>query len=122
MFTEFKNFLAQRNMLDLAVGVIIGGAITTVIKSIVDNLINPLIGVFVRKSELQNLQFKVGSATFHYGQFLSDLLNFIIIAFIVFLIIKFIRKTFPSKPSEEKADENLETLKEIRDLLKERKN
>jgi large conductance mechanosensitive channel len=120
MFKEFKDFLAKRSMLDLAVGVIIGGAITTVIKSIVDNLINPLIGVFVSDSALKTLSFKVASATFYYGRFLSDLLNFLITAFIVFLIIKFIRKTFPTKPVEE-ADEKLETLKEIRDLLKQDK-
>ncbi|MDR2977374.1 MAG: large conductance mechanosensitive channel protein MscL [Streptococcaceae bacterium] len=122
MFKEFRDFLAARNMLDLAVGVIIGGAITTVIKSIVDNLINPLIGVVISESALKNLYFKIASATFYYGRFLSDLLNFLITAFIVFLIIKFIRKAFPTKPANEKVDENLETLKEIRDLLKEERS
>ncbi|GAB2025630.1 large-conductance mechanosensitive channel protein MscL [Lactovum odontotermitis] len=120
MFKDFKNFLAQRSMLDLAVGVIIGGAVTTVIRSIVDNLINPLIGVFVSSTALKSLQFKVSTATFYYGRFLNDLLNFLITAFIVFLIIRFIRRAFPAKPAEEETDEGLETLKEIRDLLKEK--
>jgi large conductance mechanosensitive channel len=119
LIKEFKEFLAQRNMLDLAVGVIIGGAITTVIKSIVDNLFNPLIGLVVSGHALQSLHFRVASANFYYGNFLNDALNFLITAFIVFLIIKFIRKTFPVKPKEESVDETLETLKEIRNLLKE---
>lgn len=117
LIKEFSDFLNERNVLDLAVGVIIGGAITTVIRSVVDNLFNPLIGLLVSGQALQSLNFKIASATFTYGNFLNDILNFLITAFIVFMILKFIRKTFKTKPKEEKFDESLQTLKDIRDIL-----
>jgi len=122
MIKEFRDFLAQRNMLDLAVGVIIGGASTTIIKSFVDNIINPLIGMFVNAAALRSLTFQIGSAKFYYGTFLNDVLNFLLTAVIVFLLIKFIKAAIPTKEPEEKVDERLDTLKEIRDLLKKEAN
>jgi large conductance mechanosensitive channel len=120
MLKEFKAFILRGNVLDLAVGVIIGGAFTAIVKSLVDNLINPLIGIFVHDGALAKLTFKLGNATFSYGKFLNDVLNFLITAFVIFILIKTINKIFSANKTEEeeKTDEKIETLKEIRDLLK----
>ena len=72
MLKEFKAFILRGTVLDLAVGVIIGGAFTAIVKSLVDNLINPLIGIFVQDGALAQLSFKLGNATFAYGKFLND--------------------------------------------------
>lgn len=120
MIKEFKEFLAERNILDFAVGVIIGGALTTIIKSFVDNFINPIISIFLSSSALSALHFTISDVKFEYGIFLNDLLNFLLTAFIIFLIIRFLKKAFSKEAEmeEERQDEQLETLKEIRDLLK----
>jgi large conductance mechanosensitive channel len=125
MLKEFKTFVLRGNVLDLAVGVIIGGAFTAIVKSLVDNLINPLIGIFVQNGALANLSFKLGNATFAYGKFLNDVLNFLITAFVIFILVKTINKIFTSNTAnqaeaEPVLNEEIETLKEIRDLLKEK--
>jgi large conductance mechanosensitive channel len=120
MLKEFKDFLSRRNVIDLAIGVIIGSALTTVVKSLVNNLINPLIGLVINRQLLVDLHFTIGHASFDYGSFINDLIAFLLTAFIVFVIIKGVNKTFALEKAEEK-DEQLETLKEIRDLLKEKK-
>ncbi|UTH91944.1 large-conductance mechanosensitive channel protein MscL [Lactobacillus acidophilus] len=121
MLKEFKQFIARGNVIDLAVGVIIGAAFTAIVQSLVKNLINPLIGIFVGKIDLSNLVFKVGDATFKYGSFINSVINFLIISFVVFLIVKAVNK-ITKKEEEEKSDTPTETdyLKEIRDLLKEK--
>lgn len=120
---EFKQFINRGNIVDMAVGVIIGGAFTTLVKSFTVNLINPLLGLFTGSDHpLTELQFRVSSRlTFTYGQFLNDVFSFLLTAFVVFLIIKFLNKTFlkkkesaPKAPSDE-----LVTLREIKDLLAE---
>lgn len=123
MLKEFKNFILRGNVLDLAVGVIIGAAFTALVKSLVDNLINPLIGMFVQSTALAHLSVTVGKTKFTYGAFLNDVINFIITAFVIFILIKFINKLFPKKEEtvEEQKNEELETLQEIRDLLKNNK-
>ena len=123
MLKEFKNFILRGNVLDLAVGVIIGAAFTALVKSLVDNLINPLIGMFVQSTALAHLSVTVGKTKFTYGAFLNDVINFIITAFVIFILIKFINKLFPKKEEtvEEQKNEELETLQEIRDLLKKQK-
>ncbi|MFK5241469.1 MscL family protein, partial [Lactococcus lactis] len=85
-----------------------------------DNLINPLIGMFVQSTALAHLSVTVGKTKFTYGAFLNDVINFIITAFVIFILIKFINKLFPKKEEtvEEQKNEELETLQEIRDLLK----
>ena len=121
MLKEFKQFIARGNVIDLAVGVIIGAAFTAIVQSLVKDLINPLIGIFVGKIDLSNLVFKVGDATFKYGSFINSVINFLIISFVVFLIVKAVNK-ITKKEEEEKPDTPTETdyLKEIRDLLKEK--
>ena len=126
MLKEFKVFILRGNVLDLDVGVIIGGAFTAIVKSLVDNLINPLIGIFVQDGALAKLTFKLGNATFAYGKFLNDVLNFLITAFVIFILIKTINNFFMTSKKEEEdvkdviVTEEVETLREIRDLLKQK--
>ncbi|MFJ6933844.1 MAG: large-conductance mechanosensitive channel protein MscL [Lactobacillus gallinarum] len=121
MLKEFKQFIARGNVIDLAVGVIIGAAFTAIVKSLVKNLINPLIGLFISGIDLSNLTLKVGEANFKYGSFLNSIINFLIISFIVFLIVKAVNK-FTKKEEEEApaTPTEVDYLKEIRDLLKEK--
>lgn len=121
MLKEFKQFIARGNVIDLAVGVIIGAAFTAIVQSLVKNLINPLIGLFIGGIDLSNLTLKVGEANFKYGSFLNSIINFLIISFIVFLIVKAVNK-FTKKEEEEApaTPTEVEYLKEIRDLLKEK--
>lgn len=123
MLKEFRDFIARGNMLDLAVGVIIGGAFTALVGSLTTNLINPLIAIFVGKTDLSKLVLTIGPAKFTYGTFLNDALNFLITAFVVFLLVKFVntylRKAEPeAEPEEPAAPSQEELLTEIRDLLK----
>ncbi|GAY72774.1 large-conductance mechanosensitive channel protein MscL [Lentilactobacillus kosonis] len=119
MFKEFKEFISRGNVVDMAIGVIIGGAFTAIVTSLNDNLINPLIGLFIGRLDLANLQVSIGDATFKYGAFLNSVINFLIIAFVVFLLVKLINKISRPKPEESAApDPQTELLSEIRDLLK----
>ena len=121
MLKEFKQFIARGNVIDLAVGVIIGAAFTAIVQSLVTNLINPLIGLFVGRIGLSNLVLQVGDAKFKYGSFLNSVINFLIIALVVFLIVKAVNK-FTKKEEKEAPATSTEAdyLKEIRDLLKEK--
>ena len=121
MLKEFKEYIARGNVMDLAVGVIIGAAFTAIVKSLVSNLINPLIGIFLGKIDLSNLVFSIGSAHFRYGSFLNEVINFLIIAFVVFLMVKGINKVMPKKEEEavkEGPSKEEEYLGQIVELLK----
>ncbi|MGV9027677.1 large-conductance mechanosensitive channel protein MscL [Lactococcus lactis] len=120
MLREFKNFILRGNVLDLAVGVIIGSAFTRLVTSLVNDLINPLIGMFVQSTALANFCFYIGKTKFTYGAFLNDTINYVITAFVVFIIIKFVNRLIPHKEKEKQENQNkeLDTLIEIRDLLK----
>lgn len=121
MLKEFKKFIARGNVIDLAVGVIIGAAFTAIVQSLVTNLINPLIGLFVGRINLSNLVLQVGDAKFKYGSFLNSVINFLIIAFVVFLIVKAVNKSTKKEEKEAPATPTeVDYLKEIRDLLKEK--
>ena len=121
MVKEFKEFISRGNMMDLAVGFIIGAAFTAIVNSLVKDLINPLIGLFIGKIDLSNLKFTIGEATFKYGSFLNAVINFLIIALVVFFLIKLVNKITPKKEVEEDpAPTNEEIyLRQIRDLLQE---
>lgn len=85
---EFKEFIMRGNVMDMAVGIIIGSAFTAIVTSLVDDIINPIIGCF-GSTNFDNLSVKlVGDATLNYGSFLSQILNFLIMAFVLFLILK----------------------------------
>ena len=131
---EFKAFALKGNVMDMAIGVIIGAAFGNIVTALTDNFINPLIAVItggVQKDENGVMQVVGGSFTvrgveFSYGAFLSAVINFLIIALILFCLLKAVNKAMAlgkkkeeEKPAEPPKDEVL--LTEIRDLLKERK-
>ena len=99
---EFKEFAVKGNMFDMAIGVIMGGAVTKVITSIVTDLMNPLIGLVVGKgANLADLKFTVNGVDFTYGVFLNNLLDFLLIALMIFLMVKGINKMRNLKKGEE---------------------
>ena len=100
MLKEFKTFIARGNVIDMAVGIIVGAAFTSIVKSLVNNLINPLIGLFIGRIDLSNLVLTVGDAQFKYGSFLNAVINFLIISFVVFLMVKAINVNTDLKLSE----------------------
>lgn len=119
---EFKTFIARGNVLDLAVGVIIGGAFQSIVSSLTDNIISPILGCFT-EVDFHAYALNIGNLTLKYGAFLTDVINFIIMAFIVFLLVKFMNRIFVKKgkgEAEEKGrvSEDIQLLEEIRDLLK----
>lgn len=120
---EFKEFISRGNVMDMAVGVIIGSAFTAIVNSLVKNLTNPLIGIFLGKIDLSNLVFSFGDAHFRYGAFLNSVINFLIIAFVVFLLVKFVNKLMPSHdeaPADPEPSAEEKYLAEIVELLKDK--
>lgn len=121
---EFKTFLNRGNVLDLAVGVIIGGAFKSITDSLTNDILMPLLGLLVNRVSFSDLTLTLGSATIAYGSFLEAVLNFIIMAFAVFCIVKAFnrlhRKKEEAAPAPKPSKEEL-LLAEIRDLLKEGK-
>jgi large conductance mechanosensitive channel len=126
MIKEFKAFIARGNVIDLAVGVIIGGAFGKIVSSLVNDVIMPLIGIISGGIDLKELSIVVGDAKIVYGSFIQSVLDFIIIAICIFVIIKLLSKfkrkkeepvviEAPPEPSREE-----ELLTQIRDLLKEK--
>ena len=126
---EFKDFAMRGNVIDMAVGVIIGGAFGKIDSSLVDDMLMPLIGTLTGGINFTELSVNVGEAQVKYGMFLQNILDFIIVAFCVFMMIKGINNlakkkkeeeaAAPEAPAEPSAEEKL--LTEIRDLLKEKK-
>ncbi len=136
MLQEFKEFAVKGNVIDLAVGIIIGGAFGKIVSSVVNELLMPVIGLVLGKISFANLFVALdgkqypsleaakgaGAAVIPYGLFISSVLDFVIVAFCLFLIIKAINslkrkeEIAPAKPAEPPADVKL--LTEIRDLLK----
>ena len=103
-FQEFKEFAMRGNVIDLAVGVIIGGAFQKIVSSLVDDMISPIIGLFA-KTDLSALVVKVFDVEIKYGSFLTAIINFIIMAFVIFVIIKTLNKiaSFGKHKEEPKA-------------------
>ena len=125
MVDEFREFIARGNVLDLAVGVIIGGAFQKIVTSLTDNLISPILGCFT-EVDFSGLVLRIGKLNLRYGAFLTDVINFLIMAFVVFLIIKFMNRFLKKKEEEETPTDavvpaDIKLLEEIRDLLKEKK-
>lgn len=105
-FQEFKKFIAQGNVLDLAVGVIIGAAFKDIVTSLTDNIIQPLINC-IGGAEIQGRIHLIGDNYINYGAFISAVINFIIMAFVIFCIVKAVNKVMSlgKKPEEEVAEE-----------------
>lgn len=123
--TEFKTFIARGNVMDMAVGVIIGGAFSNITNSLINDIVMPLLGILTNSISFADLSVKIGPAVVTYGNFIQAVLNFLIMAFVVFCLVKtlnaFHRKKEeapPPAPPEPTAEEKL--LTEIRDLLKEK--
>ena len=102
---EFKKFILRGNVIDLAVGVIIGGAFQAIVNSLVEDVIMPVVGIVLGKVDFSALAFTIGDATVSYGKFITAIINFIIMAFVIFLLVKGINKVSEklSKPEEEVA-------------------
>ncbi len=98
---EFKEFISRGNVIDMAVGVIIGGAFTAIVNSVVNDLITPLLGLITGGLDFTSLSFGIGEAQFCYGSFLSALINFLLIALVLFLLIKGINALHNKKKQEE---------------------
>jgi large conductance mechanosensitive channel len=121
MWNEFKQFAMKGNVLDLAVGVIIGGAFGKIVTSLVKDVLMPLIGLFMGGIDLS----KLSVGTLHYGLFLQSVVDFFIISFSIFLFVKGINRFKKKDEADvivEKVDRTEELLAEIRDLLKEDRN
>ncbi len=125
MFQEFKKFIKRGNVMDLAVGVIVGGAFSSIVSSLVNNILTPLLGIFLGGIDFSSLSIKVKDATIYYGSFIQSIIDFLIISFCIFIMIKMINKIFSisKKESTKKTkSEDIILLEEIRDLLKKEKN
>ena len=122
---EFKVFALRGNVMDLAVGVIIGGAFGAITTSLIDDLLMPLIGIVAGGVDLGGLSVTVGGAVLAYGNFIAAVVNFLLIALVVFALEKAVNKLTtkqaeqPAAPPAPSAEEKL--LTEIRDLLREKK-
>ena len=124
---EFKTFISRGNVLDLAVGVIIGAAFQSLVTSLTDNIISPILGCF-SEVDFTDYVLNIGNLSLRYGAFLTDVINFIIMAFIVFLIVKFMNKLLLKTNKEDEKNEEVVKvdsdevilLREIRDLLKDK--
>ncbi|WP_371224670.1 large conductance mechanosensitive channel protein MscL [Roseovarius sp. 2305UL8-3] len=134
MIQEFKDFIAKGNVMDMAVGIIIGAAFTAIVSSLVADLINPVISLFMGGTDFSSLfvilgdgEFaslaaaeEAGAAVFAYGRFIMAVINFLIIAWVVFLLVKAVNKTKKVEeeaPAEDPGPTELDILMEIRDGL-----
>lgn len=126
MWKEFRAFALKGNVLDLAIGVIIGAAFGSIVTSLVNDILMPIVGLLAGGINLKELQFQYGDTVLKYGSFLQTVIDFFIVSFSIFLFVKGINKLrrkekedpkpeTPPSPSKEE-----ELLAEIRDLLKQR--
>ena len=129
---EFKEFIARGNVMDLAVGVIVGNAFSKIVTSLTDNVLMPIVGVVVGGFDFTNLAISINvwgrTVDLKYGMFIQNTVDFLITAFCIFLIVKIINKLFhknkdkdqkvEEKPKEAKKSDETILLEEIRDLLK----
>lgn len=122
---EFKTFIERGNVIDLAVGVVIGSAFSKIVSSLVDDLLMPIIGIIIGGIDFSNLTIKVGDSIIKYGSLINNIINFFIISFCIFIIVKFINKLTSKKKEvkeeEKKKSDEVLLLEEIRDELKKKK-
>lgn len=122
MIKEFKEFISKGNVLDLAIGVVMGTAFSGIVTSLVNDIIMPLVGLIIGGIDFTGMKATVGDASIAYGNFIQNIVNFLIIALSIFLFVKLIskitRKKDSKKEEEVKKDPQIELLEEIRDELK----
>ncbi len=128
--SEFKTFIARGNVMDLAVGVIIGGAFSNIVTSLTNNILMPIVGIVVGGFNFTELSCHISvwgrEVVLNYGTFIQNTVDFLLTALCIFIIIKFINKFFNKKKEEEEKTEPVKSdevllLEEIRDLLKKQK-
>ena len=128
MIKEFKEFISKGNVMDMAVGIIIGGAFTAIVTALVDSILMPIIGAISGGKSVADMSIMVGNAAIGYGAFIQAIIDFLLIAWVLFMIIKALNKAKAAVVKEEEAPEepeptpaDIELLTEIRDLLKAKK-
>lgn len=128
IISEFRTFIERGNVVDLAVGVVIGSAFSKIVTSVVDDLLMPIIGIIIGGHDFSNLSINVGSAVIKYGSLINNIINFFIISFCIFILVKFINKLTSINKKEVKKEEKVVKksdevilLEEIRDELKKKK-
>jgi len=123
MLNEFKEFINRGNVMDLAVAVIIGGAFGAIVNSLINDIIMPWIGVILGGVDFTGLSLVVGDATILYGNFIQAIVNFLVIAFSIFLVVRAANSAKKEEEPEDAMDPEpsaeVQLLTEIRDLLKE---
>ena len=128
MIKEFKEFISKGNVMDMAVGIIIGGAFTKIVTALVEAILMPLIGAICGGKSVEDMSIMVGNAAIGYGAFIQAVIDFLLVALVLFMILKAFNKAksmvvkeeeAPAEPEPVPAD--VELLTEIRDLLKEKK-
>ena len=119
---EFKEFISKGNVMSMAVGIIIGGAFTTIVNSLVDDVIGPVIGMILSGIDFSGLAITIGDAKLMIGNFIQAIINFLITAFVLFMIMKafnkFQKQQEPEPEPEPETPADVVLLTEIRDLLK----
>ncbi|MBR1679164.1 MAG: large-conductance mechanosensitive channel protein MscL [Bacilli bacterium] len=129
MIKEFKEFIMRGNVIDLAVGVIVGAAFQKIVSSLVDNILMPIVGMIIGGIDFTSLSVMVGTAEIKYGLFIQNVIDFLIVAFVLFLVVKAMSSAKKAaekklKKEEKKTEEEVPAksedivlLEEIRDLL-----
>ncbi len=129
MFKEFKEFISRGNVIDLAVAVIMGAAFTNIVQALVKDVITPILGIFLGGIDFSNLSITLGHAAIKYGSFIQAIINFLVIGFVVFIIVKAINKIEYKiehdllKSEKENEEDKLlspevKELREIKNILK----
>ena len=130
MLKEFRDFIARGNVMDMAVGIIMGAAFTAIVTSMVDDLVNPIIGFFIGGIDFSDMVMRFGdgdnAAAVRYGSFINAIIKFVIVAWVVFLLVKGVNRVKEAamaaaeSPAEETQDapSSEQLLAEIRDLMK----
>lgn len=126
-FAEFKTFIARGNVMDMAVGVIVGGAFSNITTSLVNDIVMPLLGILTGSMSFAKLEVNIGPAIITYGNFIQAVLNFLVMAFVVFCLVRVINRFHRKKeeaaahPAPPAPSNEEKLLTEIRDLLRERR-
>lgn len=122
MLKEFKKFAMKGNIMDLAIGVVIGGAFQKIVTSLVEDLIMPAISILTGKVDFSDMVLTIGNANIKYGNFITTIVNFLIIAFSIFLVVRYLNKLNKLKELGDMAAEKLEKLDKTGNIKKHRKN
>ncbi len=117
MFKEFKSFISRGNVMDLAIGVIIGAAFGKIVTSLVEDIIMPIFGILIGGIDFTRYNITIGEAVINYGVFIQNIVNFLIVSFCIFIAVKILSKFRLKKEKKSKSEEIL-LLTDIRNLLK----